>query len=108
MAQAWHKPREQLAIDQRADATWWRASKYELNYPDDPTFMNAATSWQYELDHRDDPISMNAASGATWERFKPFDSYRPTSKTRELKAGPHVTFLSLKGLLYVKSHLFPK
>jgi hypothetical protein len=108
MAQAWHKHREQLAMDQRADATWWRASKYELNYPDDPTFMNAATSWQYELDHRDDPISMNAASGATWERFKPFDYYRSTSKMRELKVGPHVTFLRLKDLLYFKSHLFPK
>jgi hypothetical protein len=79
MAQAWHKGRRQVVPGQRSEAKCWRATKYELS-------------------HIDGRAVIEAAPDATWERFSPFDSYQPIGKTRELKSGPHLEFLSLKCL----------
>jgi hypothetical protein len=51
---------------------------------------------------------IKAVHDAAWERFAPFDSYRPTSKAREVAAGPHLKFLRLKGLWEEQSDLFHK
>ena len=70
MAQARHR----LAIPQLAQpegVTYWRASKYRR---------------------------LRATPDAVWKRFNPFEAYKPTSKTREVKAGPHLAFLKLKEL----------
>src|ERR671932_550609 len=70
MAQAWHR----RAIPQLAHpegVTYWRASKYR---------------------------KLRATPDAVWKRFNPFDDYKPTSKTREVNAGPHLAFLKLKEL----------
>src|SRR5919199_2057435 len=70
MAQARHKRTiPQLAHPE--GVTYWRASKYRR---------------------------LRAIPDAVWKRFNPFDVYRPTSKTREVKAGPHLSFLKLKEL----------
>ena len=82
MAQAWHRPRRQLAADQGAEARCWRASEYVL---------------VDEL--MEEPVAVEAAPKATWERFTPFDSYQPTSRAREVEAGPHLMFLRLKSIL---------
>jgi hypothetical protein len=76
MAQAWHR----RAIPQRAQPeglTYWLASKYRR---------------------------LRATPEAVWKRFNPFDVYKPTSKTREVKAGPHLAFLKLKELQKDKDH----
>ena len=70
MAQAWHR----RAIPQLAHpegVTYWRASKHRR---------------------------LRATPDAVWKRFNPFEAYKPTSKTREVKAGPHLAFLKLKEL----------
>jgi hypothetical protein len=65
----------------------WRASKYRLDDPGNPTVIEAAP-------------------GATWERFSPFDLYRLTSRTREVEAGPHLDFLRLSSLMRSESEHF--
>jgi hypothetical protein len=87
MAQAWHKVASQLAPGQGGPAPIFRATKYEL------------------IDG-DNPASIRVAPGARWERFTPLASYRPTSKVREIEAGPHLKFLHLKGLMEQRSELF--
>ncbi len=89
MAQAWHKQREQLEVVQGAGSRHWRASEYRVN----------------DLDNRE---VVEAAPGARWKLSTPFDSYRPTSKARELNAGPHLTFLNLKGVSEEQPDLFHK
>jgi hypothetical protein len=89
MGQAWHRQRERGVLAQGAEATLWRASKYEL-------------------DNRDDPAFIEAAPNATWERFAPFDQYKPTNRAREVRAGPHLMFLRLKRVLDEKPELFHK
>jgi hypothetical protein len=79
MSQACHKPRRQLAQTQGTEAKCWRATKYELS----------------DIDGR---AVIEATPDAKWELFSPFDSYQPTAKTRALKSGPHLEFLSLKCL----------
>jgi hypothetical protein len=88
MAQAWHKQREQLKTAQ-GTAMCWRATEYILDDPGNPTVIEAAP-------------------GATWERFSPFDLYRLTSRTREVEAGPHLTFLRLESLRRGESEHFHK
>ena len=78
MAQAWHR----RAIPQLAhseELTYWRASTYRR---------------------------LRATSDAVWKRFSPFDGYKPTSKTREVKAGPHLPFLKLKELQKAKDRKY--
>ncbi len=87
MAQAWHKKREQLETAWGVEAKLWRASEYKVD-----EVANAAV--------------IKAAPNASWKRFMPFDSYKPTSKAREVKAGPHLHFLRLKGLWEADSDLF--
>jgi len=70
MAQAWHR-RAIPQLAHTAGLTYWRASTYRR---------------------------LRATPDAVWKRFNPFDVYNPTSKTREVKAGPHLSFLKLKGL----------
>ncbi len=89
MAQAWHKLASQLAPAQGAPATIFRATEYELIDGDNPAFIRVAPD-------------------ARWKRFTPLDSYRPTSRMREIEAGPHLMFLRLKGLLEERSELFHK
>src|SRR4051794_7072251 len=79
MAQAWHRLREQLELVGGVEAKWWRASEYRVNKSGDDKVLEAA---------RD----------SLWKRFTLFDSYRPSSNMREVKAGPHLLFLNLKGL----------
>ena len=54
---------------------------------------------RYKLDNEDDPAFIEAALNATWERFRPFDLYKPTSTTRDVGAGPHLLFLRLKHVM---------
>jgi hypothetical protein len=54
------------------------------------------------------PAAIEAAPDAEWERYDPFDSYRPMSKKREREAGAHLAFLKLKGVLRVRPDLFDK
>jgi hypothetical protein len=95
MAQAWHKPRKQLRLAQGLEAKCWRASKYELGKQD------------VIVEHRPvgTQVCIEAAPDARWERFSPFDSYRPTNKVRDAEAGPHLAFLQLKGLWKQESEL---
>lgn len=88
IAQAWHKSREQLRLAQGVEAKCWRASIYELSKQD------------VIVEHRPvgTEVCIEAAPDARWERFSPFDSYRPTNKFREVESGPHLLFLKLKGL----------
>lgn len=65
-----------MALD--AEAMCWRASRYKLKVVEGD-------------------VVIEAAPDAIWKRFSPFDSYQPTNKARELKAGPHLHFLQLKG-----------
>ena len=90
MAQAWHKPREQLSLAQDFEVKCWRASKYELVNKDRPAYTD---------------VCIEAAPDARWERYSPFDLYRSTSRTREVEAGPHLKFLRLKGLWGDQSEL---
>jgi hypothetical protein len=89
MAQARHRGRERRTLAQGAEAIWWRASRYELDNEDDPTFIEAAPN-------------------ATWERFRPFDLYKPTSRVREVRAGPHLLFLRLKRVMEEQPEHFHK
>ncbi len=89
MAQAWHRQREQLGLAQGTYATRWRATEYRLDDPENPSVIEAAPD-------------------ARWERVTPFDSYKPTTKVREVKAGPHLMFLEMKAILRDKPHLFGK
>jgi hypothetical protein len=88
MAQAWHTPREQLGLAQHVESKCWRASKYEL------------VKHEFINNHRQagTEVCIEATSDAQWGRISPFDLYRPTSKVREVEAGPHLAFLMLKGL----------
>lgn len=79
MSQAWHKRRERLLTTQEARAQLWRASEYQVGDLDGQQVIEAAPE-------------------ASWERFSPFDYYKPTGKTRTVEAGPHLTFLKLKNL----------
>jgi hypothetical protein len=88
MAQAWHKPRERLRLAQGREAKCWRASRYELRKHDFIVERRPAGT----------ELCIEAAPDARWERFSPFDSYRPTNKVREVETGPHLAFLRLKGL----------
>src|SRR5215211_5223760 len=98
MAQAWHKQREQLSLAQGAEAQWWRASKYELVNVDIPMPGKGRRMFP--------ELCIEAASDARWERFTPFDSYRPTTRVRVVESGPHLAFLRLKGLWEDESDLF--
>jgi hypothetical protein len=87
MAQAWHTRRKQLGLAQGAEAACWRATDYRLN-----------TLGKSKVTNRD-ALAIEAAPNARWQRFTPFESYRPTSNARDVQAGPHLTFLKLKGLM---------
>jgi hypothetical protein len=89
MAQARHRGRERRTLAQGAEAIWWRASRYKLDNEDDPAFIEAAPN-------------------ATWERFRPFDLYKPTSRVREVRAGPHLLFLRLERVMEEQPELFHK
>jgi hypothetical protein len=45
---------------------------------------------------KDTQTCIVAAPDARWERFTPFESYRPTTRVRMVEAGPHLAFLRLK------------
>jgi hypothetical protein len=45
---------------------------------------------------------------ARWSQFNPFDLYRPTSRSREIEAGPHLTFLRLSALWKAEEPSFSK
>src|SRR5215216_6300747 len=89
MAQAWHTSRKKLELMQPTEARYWRATKYQLDDPENPAFVEATPD-------------------ARWKRFALFDSYRPTSKTREIEAGPHLTFLKLKAIRRERPNIFGK
>jgi hypothetical protein len=63
---------------------------------------------EYRLDDPDNPVAIEAAPGVIWKRFSPFDSYKLTSRTRTVEAGPHLMFLQLKSLRRGKSEIFHK
>jgi hypothetical protein len=77
------------------EAKLWRASTYELGKQD------------IIVEHRPvgAQVCIEATPDARWERFSPFESYRPTNKVREVEAGPHLAFLNLKGLWKEKAEL---
>jgi hypothetical protein len=90
MAQAWHKPREQLGSMQGGERVCWRASKYVLAGDRSTPFLAAAPD-------------------ASWERCAPFDWYKPRGMTRDVDgAGPHIMFLRLKELWQEQPDLFEK
>ena len=45
------------------------------------------------------PAAIEVDPEARWYRFDPFDFYQPTSRARQVEAGPHLTFLKLKNVL---------
>lgn len=61
---------------------------------------------KYRLEDRGGRKVVEAAPGARWGRVAPFASYKPTSRVREVEAGPHLVFLRLKGMLEEKSDVF--
>ncbi len=89
MAQAWHRQRKQLETSQGTEAKLWRASEYEVD---------AAVN----------PAVIKTGPNARWQRFAPFDSYRPASRAREVRAGSHLTFLRLQGVSEQQPNLFHK
>lgn len=89
MAQAWHNQRKQLETPQGTESKLWRASEYEVD---------AAVN----------PAVIKTAPNARWQRFAPFDSYRPASRAREVRAGSHLTFLRLKCLWEEQSDIFDR
>jgi hypothetical protein len=95
MAQAWHS--QQVGVAQGAQgavAKLWRASRYEQKSVE---VLDARGV-------RRKPFRViQAAPDAKWERFAPFDLYKSTSKMREVEPAPHVTFMTLKGLMGKRS-----
>ncbi len=73
--------------------------------PEGVTFWRAES---YRLPAEGSPGWLEAERGAIWRRSTPVTSYRPAGKRRELEAGPHLSFLRLKGLLEDDSPLFDK
>lgn len=97
MGQAWHNSREGLGPLQETESSYWRATKH--------WFSNAGSMWlnspgqdRTVIEHPH-PAVVEAAPDAEWKRFSPFDSYRPTSKAREVEVGAHLAFLRLRNLL---------
>jgi hypothetical protein len=57
-----------------------------------------AATWKasaYEVDGH----AVRAAEDAQWDRYEPFDSYRPATEGRDALAGPHIPFMGLKEFL---------
>src|SRR5215217_2910337 len=79
MAPTWHRHTVQEPV-QPEGVAYWRAASYQ------------------RLGRSLEPTRIEAAPDAVWTRFTPFASYRPTSRTRDLEAGPHLPFLRLKNL----------
>jgi hypothetical protein len=64
--------------------------------PEGVSFWQAGS---YRLPEEGSPGYLEAVPGAPWRRASPTGYYKPAGKTRELKAGPHLDFLRLKGLM---------
>src|SRR5215218_1884089 len=87
MAITWHRQAMQ-ALVQPEGVAYWRATNYR------------------RLGKSLEPTRIEAAPDAEWTRFTPFATYRPTSRTRDLEAGPHLDFLKLKNLRRTNPDLY--
>lgn len=84
MSKACHK-RELEPILPAEGVAFWRADSYKVS-----------GAW------------IEATPEAAWKRATPAAFYKPSGKTREVEAGPHLNLLKLKGLLAASPHLFDK
>ena len=103
MAQAWHRRRAQLELEQEAVVSYWKASTYRHNSNDRGLYptIEVGKDKQRTLFFSVGPdVTLEVTPSAVWRRFNPFGSYRPPSKQRQAgEAGPHLEFLRLKGIL---------